>query len=120
MTFFRAGGYPIFLVLLFTVLLLFVAGRYALKPHPRGLALIRALTLTLVFSAVAGVATNIRATLYGVTNRWEMNPETPLAVMRGLGESLTPAVLGFTALSIAWLFVAVGERRRDDLQPDTD
>ena len=79
MTFFRAGGYPIFLVLLFTVLLLFVAGRYALKPHPRGLALIRALTLTLVFSAVAGVATNIRATLYGVTNRWEMNPETPLA-----------------------------------------
>ena len=49
-------------------------------------------------------------------DEWAHSPDMPLIVMYGLGEAVTPAVLGFTALSLAWMFVAVGMRRIQEPQ----
>jgi hypothetical protein len=42
---------------------------------------------------------------------WAKGPDLPLVVMIGIGESLTPAILGFSVLAIAWLVGAFGQRR---------
>jgi len=119
--FFRAGGFTIWPVLLFSILVLVASAQFALKPAPKRLAIIRALTMALLFSSIAGLLTNFVAVSSKVTGRpeWANSPDVHLIILSGLGEAVTPAVLGFTSLSLAWLFVAVGARRRDDLNTDT-
>ena len=119
--FLRAGGWSIWLVLLLTAILLVTAGRFVLDPRPARLAVIRALTLTQVFAVAMGVSSNFMAVMFNVTSRDELaeSPDLHLLLLRGLGESVTPAVLGFTSLALAWMFVAVGTRRRHATDHET-
>jgi hypothetical protein len=112
--FLRAGGWSMWLVLLLTSILLVTAGRFVLDPRPARLAVIRALTLTQVFAIAMGVSANFMKVMFTVTSREEFaeSPELHLVILYGLGEAVTPAVLGFTSLALAWMFVAVGTRRR--------
>lgn len=124
--FLRAGGWSIWLVLLLAAIILVTAGRFVLDPRPSRLAVIRALTLAQVFSVAVGVSSNFLAVMFNVTSRqeWASSPELHLIILSGLGEAVTPAILGFASLSLAWLFVAVGTRRRHapdiDVLGDTD
>ncbi|MEZ4361551.1 MAG: hypothetical protein R3B48_15295 [Kofleriaceae bacterium] len=115
--FLRSGGFSMWIVLAFTATLLLASGRYALRPEARTLALVRALTWALLFSSIAGVFTNFMMVMVRASGATPAD-ETPIhtLVLGGLGEAVTPAVLGFSALSLAWLFVVVGTRRRDDLE----
>ncbi len=119
--FFRAGGWTIWMVLLCATILLIAAGSYALRPKPKKLALVRALTMAVLFASLGGLCTNVMAVMNKVTGipEWAQSPDMPLIVMSGIGESLTCPVLGFMSLTLAWLFVVVGTRRRDDLDLDT-
>jgi hypothetical protein len=82
-----------------------------MRGEPRLLGVVRALTWALVFSTLSGIASDITATFMHVVHDPEWSKEPVLPVMMGLGESLTPATLGFSLLSICWIIVAVGVRR---------
>ncbi|MGF1465321.1 MAG: hypothetical protein ACFCGT_04235 [Sandaracinaceae bacterium] len=111
--FFRAGGWPMFVVLLFSVLTIAGAVQVLLAPRAQYLEMTRALSVATVLSIVSGVCTDLAAVFSKVPANpaWAESPDLALIVMTGLGESLAPAVLGLPLLSIAWLLLAAGLRR---------
>jgi hypothetical protein len=118
----KDGGFSMWAVLLFGGTTFATAALFALKGQLRKLAGIRAMTWSTVFSILSGIASNFIAVMFHVTGNddWYRDPEMPRMVMRGLGESIVPAVLGFSLLSLAWLLVAVGTRRSQDPQDPID
>jgi hypothetical protein len=115
--FIRAGGYPIWIVIALSVPMLYLGVRFAIAADARRLAILRALTWAQLAMIGAGVASNVIAVMWHLGRHLEPG-ESPLhGLFIGLGESLTPAVLGFSVLSVAWMLVAFGLRRapRSDL-----
>jgi len=114
--FLRAGGFPTILVLLFGGITLVTAIRFALKADARKFAIVRALTWATVFTILAGVLSDFMAVMWHVpaNPEWAHSPELHLIIMEGLGEAVTPGVLGFVILALTWLFVAIGTRRLQD------
>ena len=114
--FLRAGGFPTIVVLLLGGLTLVTAIRFALKADARKLALVRALTWATVFAILSGVLSDFMAVMWHVPENpeWAHSPELHLIVMEGLGEAVTPGVLGFVILALTWSFVAIGTRRLQD------
>jgi hypothetical protein len=118
--FLKAGGFPIFIVILCGGAGLVAAVRFLLKADERKLAIIRALTWATTFSVAAAVTADITAVMWKVPRFFADAPpgtdlpDLRLIIMEGLGEALTPAILGFTMLTLCWLLVAVGARRLND------
>jgi hypothetical protein len=114
--FFLAGGFPMWIVTIFGVACLVTAIRFALRADARKLAVVRALTWATVFAILSGVLSDFMAVMWKVPENpeWANSPELHLIIMVGLGEAVTPGVLGFTLLALAWLFVAIGTRRLQD------
>lgn len=109
----RAGGFGMWVVLLFGLITLFTAGRFAFKPREDAVGILRAMSAATVFSVLSALSSNLAAVFWKVPNteEWAKSPDMPLIVMTGLAESLTPCMLGFTMLGLAWLMTAVGYRR---------
>ena len=76
-------------------------------------ALVQALSRAAVFSVLAAVSANLATVAWQVPQHaeWSKSPDMPLIVMTGIAESLTPAILGFSLLGIAWFITAFGVRR---------
>jgi hypothetical protein len=110
---FRAGGWVMFVVLLFGALTLAAAIRFARLPRVETVGTVRALSTATVFAAIGGVITDLAAVFTNVPNHpeWSESPRVGMIVLTGLGESMAPAMLGFAFLSMAWLVTAVGTRR---------
>jgi hypothetical protein len=116
--FFQAGGFPMFFVLFFGAATFVAAIVFAFRADLRKLALVRALTNATIFSMVSGVLADFLAVTRHVASHSEeliKSGELGVIVMIGLGESVTPGILGFTFLSLAWVVVAVGTRRVQEL-----
>jgi hypothetical protein len=109
--FFRAGGWPMWLVLCFGLLALYGAARYAINGDPVRLPRIRALTWATVFAIASGVASDFMAVMWHASGPLWGRPDLHRMIMRGLGEAVTPAVLGFALLALVWALVAVGVMR---------
>ncbi|MBT8495271.1 MAG: hypothetical protein KJO07_19650 [Deltaproteobacteria bacterium] len=111
--FLKAGGIPVVFVLLFSVVTVGAGALYSFAPNERRLGFVRAMTATTLFSVLTAVAANLAAVFHKVPNtpEWAESPDMPLIVMVGIGEAITPAILGFAALSISWLMMSVGIRR---------
>ena len=110
--FMKAGGWSMWIVLIFGIGSLVAAGFFVFRRDLGKLALVRALTLATVFAIAAGLCANVAAVMTGAAEFTDV--PVHLIVMQGLAESLAPGVLGFTMLSISWLLVAVGTRRAQD------
>jgi hypothetical protein len=109
--FIRAGGYPIWIVIALTVPTLILAIRFVVAVDARKLAMLRALSWAQVFAVTSGVAANVLAVLWNV-GRDEDALKDPLPyLLVGLGEALTPAVLGLSALTVTWILITFGLRR---------
>ena len=115
--FIRAGGYPIWIVIVLSVPLLYLGVRFAIAADARRLAILRALTWAQIAAIGSGVTSNVLAVMWHLGRHLEPgeSPLPPLFI--GLGEALTPAVLGLSILSVVWILVAFGLRRapRSDL-----
>lgn len=115
--FIRAGGVPIWIVMALAAPLLYLGVRFAIAADARRLAILRALTWAELLAIGAGVASNVLAVMWHLGRRLEPgdSPLPPLFI--GLGEALTPAVVGLSILSVVWILVAFGLRRapRSDL-----
>jgi hypothetical protein len=113
MSFMQAGGWSMWVVLLFGLITLVASGLFAFRPDERKIAFIRAMSLATSFSVLSGVTSDIAAVMTKVPEHpeWSKSPDLHLIVMTGIGESMAPAVLGFTMLSLVWMIAAVGVRR---------
>jgi hypothetical protein len=111
--FFQAGGFPMWIVLLLGLASLVSAGLFAFKPDERKVGFIRGLSNATVFSVLSGVTADFATVCHHVPNNpeWAKSPEIHLIVMMGIAESLTPAIMGFTMLSLVWMMVGIGHRR---------
>ena len=109
----RAGGAPIWIVLLFGALTMIAAGYFFFRPDERRLAMLRGLSNATVFAVLTALCANLAAVMFRVPSHlpWSKSPAIGVAVMTGIGEALTPGMLGFTLLALAWLMTALGLRR---------
>ena len=114
MEFMKTGGVAMWLILALGVAVVGLAGSFAWNPSERKLGLVRPLSVALVFLSVAGTAAGIAATMTYVTRvpEFATDPKLPLIVLTGIGESITPLILGFTILTTVWLTVTLGLRRQ--------
>ena len=114
MDFMRAGGYSMWFILLLGGVTLGVAVWFAIRPGERKLAFIRPMSVATVFAVLSGVFSDLGAVAHNVTTRPEFaqSPDLHLILLTGFGESMAPAILGFSILSLAWLLAAVGLRRQ--------
>lgn len=111
--FLAAGGFAMWFVMLFSIITLASAVSFAVRADLKKLALVRAMTLATVFAILTGVLTNILAVARHVAADEVLMRGDGLGAILviGVGESITPAILGFAALVIVWLIVAAGTRR---------
>jgi hypothetical protein len=63
---------------------------------------------------LSSTATALALALRAAANGFEgaKNPDVLPRLLPGLAESMATAVLGFSALAVSWLLVAIGSRRR--------
>lgn len=117
LTYILAGGWSMFLVIGFSIVLLVAAVRFFLKVSPERLAFVRAMTLAQLFCIAGGVAINLTAVCWNVVPDDPSQPIPLHALLYGVGEALTPAGLGLSLLAATWLLVAIGVRRAHDVAP---
>jgi hypothetical protein len=113
LNFLREGGAPMLLIVVFGILGIMAGGAFAYRPDPRKVEAVRSLNMALLFFTLAGVASDLAAVMHHVPARpeWAHSPDLHLIVMTGLGESMAPAILGFSVLAVIWLLMTLGFRR---------
>ena len=114
---FVEGGFPMWFLLVFGVAALITAARFARIPARRTLRVALALSLATACTAVTGVATDLATVGHQVPNYLRRHPEEGIVyiLLQGFAESMAPAILGFTTLSLVALLVAVGFYRESDV-----
>ncbi len=110
--FFRAGGFPMWVVLALGAAALATSFALLREADPRRLGVVRAFTWSTAFAAAGGTATDLIAVFHHMART---PGEDPLALYQGLAEALSPLVLGATILSVAWLVTAVAVRRAPEV-----
>lgn len=114
----RNGGAPMWAILIFGLINLGAALRFAYRPARARLPPIVALSLAVLFSIAGGVMADIAAVGSKVPARseWANSPKIHLLLLQGLAESMAPGILGFSVLSLVALLSAVGLRRLGSLE----
>lgn len=109
--FFLSGGVSMIFVLLFGGAAVGAAAMTITRPSARVQSALRSLSLATAFSSIAGVASCFAAVGYHVTGNpaWAQSPDLHLLLLTGVAESMSPAVLGFALLALAWV-IAAGAR----------
>jgi len=113
MTLFREGGFPMWFLLAFGMLLLISGARFAMRPDAARLRLALALGTATLFTMVTAVSADLATVGHQAPDYLARHPELTLAavLLQGLAESLSPAILGSTLLTLATLFIALGFHR---------
>lgn len=113
MEFFRLGGFPMLVIVVFGLLGVVQAARFAWAPGPGRVAYQVALGAAILFAGIGGVAVDLVAVATQVPAHPEWIAESGLGVLVlvGVGESLTPLVLASGVLIAQALLVALGLRR---------
>ncbi len=110
---FRAGGAPMFFVVIFGLLALVSAALFVWRPSEARLRPLQALDRATLYSALAGVVAGLAAVGYHVPQNpaWAKSPDLALIVMTGVAESLSAPIFGFTFLALSAMLQSVGLRR---------
>lgn len=108
--FFRAGGFNMFPLTIFGIAMLITGIKFAFNADPQRLALIRALTTTIVFCTIIGVAAGLATTAKYVASHPE-DPQWWATLLQGFAETMTNVMLGGSFAVLTWILVAVGVRR---------
>ena len=112
LTFFREGGFPMFAILALGLSALGTAMRAAMRPSRARLELARGLARATLYSSLVGLVAALGAVFHNVAAySTEHNVDLRYAILQGLGEAMSPVIMGFTILSLASLFTAIGARR---------
>lgn len=112
MSWLLAGGFPMVFVVLFGLWATLGALRFAWAPVPGHLPSLVAAALTCVTAGLAGTLAGIVAMSVKIPAHPEWHADLAMTVIIGLGEALTPLLLGLTVATVVSLLAAVGLRRR--------
>jgi hypothetical protein len=124
LTLFREGGFSMFFILGFGFVGLGWAAWYAAMGRPRRLGFVRGMMAATLFSTAMGVATDL-GTVFKVVSGLgdDLSPARQAMgrdlehrtdiLLKGLSESMAPAVMGFALLAVASLLLAVGAARTE-------
>jgi hypothetical protein len=109
-TFFRAGGFNMWILAGLGIALVWTAIRFARNANAQRLSVIRALTWALLLSTVTGFFSSLGAT---ARHAVDLRGQYPLEEMLLLGfaESTANVTLGAGIGVITWILVSVGLRR---------
>ena len=110
--FFVEGGFGMYPVLIFGLVMLAAAARYAVDPERPRLRLVGALGLVLATTTVHAVFMDVAAVFHHVADP-ALTPDAELTrtVFVGLMESTRPGALGGAMLSLALVIATVGVAR---------
>jgi hypothetical protein len=117
LTLIQEAGFPIWFVLAFGVLTLYSCARYAATPSPTRLPLAGALGLATLCSTLTAVCADLATVGHQGPAFLTQHPGTPLheLLLQGAAESLSPAIIGFSILTLAALLTALGCYRTQDV-----
>jgi hypothetical protein len=106
---FAEGGYPMWFLLAAALALLIAAGNYAARPSVPRLELTKALGLTTLLSIAMGTAADVSAVGHHAPEYLSRHPGETLAsvVLQGVGEAMSPSILGFSCLTLAGALVSL-------------
>jgi hypothetical protein len=118
-TLFLEGGWPMYFTLVFGLIALGGAARFAKSADRRHLGFVVGMSLATLFSVLNGIVADLAAVGHHVNERWDQIKDVPMVALLGQGfaESMSPGVMGFTFLSLTWLIAAVGLSRAAKLDP---
>jgi hypothetical protein len=85
---------------------------YAIRPDERRLALMRPLSLATIFAALCAFTAGIANIFRGIAATQTLSAERWRNISLGTSESFVPLFVAFGCLTVAWLVVGVGMRRR--------
>jgi hypothetical protein len=110
LTLFREGGFPMWFLLVFGGLLLVAGARFAMRPDSARLRLALALGAATSFTMVTAICADLATVGHQAPGYLARHPEMTLAsvLLQGMAESLSPAILGCTVLTLAALFIGLG------------
>jgi hypothetical protein len=110
LTLFEEGGFPMWFLLAFSVLTLLGAARFAMQPQMSRLKLAAALGVATLFTTLTAVCADLAQVGHELPNYLNRHRELPLssALLQGIAESMSPAIVGFTVLSLSALVLALG------------
>lgn len=113
MQFFMMGGFPMFVIVVFGLLGVANAARFAWAPGPGRVPYLVAVGCAVLFAGLAGTAVDLFtvATHVPANPEWANSPDIHLILLQGLGESLTPTILASGLLVAQSLLTALGLRR---------
>lgn len=112
-TLFKEGGFPMWAVLAFGLTALVTAFAFAVRPSERNIRFIKEMATATILASIAGVAIDFSTTAHYVAEKEMPADQRWLTVLEGFGESMAPAVMGFTMVALVALMMAVGTRRLD-------
>jgi hypothetical protein len=115
--FFRAGGFAMFPITVFGIALLITGIKFARNADAQRLSLIRALTTTIVFAMILGVASGLASTAKYVVTQPDAQKDPLPYLLTGFAETMTNVILGATFVVLTWILVAVGVRRMPKENP---
>ncbi|MDB4981487.1 MAG: hypothetical protein JWM82_2239 [Myxococcales bacterium] len=108
----REGGGPILFVVVFGALTFAAAAVFAARGDRRRLSFITWMGLATLLSVGAGLAADFAAVGHDGLEHCAAHHIEPLpCVLLGFAESMAPAIVGFTLLSLAAMLTAVGMSR---------
>ena len=101
-------------LLAFGALTLISAARFAARPEPLRLRLSLALGVATSFATATAICADLAQVGHQVPDYMARHPALSLSalLLQGVAESMSPAILGFTVLSLTALIVALGFHRQ--------
>ena len=109
-TLFEEGGFPIWFLLAFGLLTLVSSARFAVGPTPSRLHLASVLSVATLFTTLTAICADLAEVGHHVPEYMTRHPTLSLStvLLQGFAESMSPAILGFTLLSLVALVLALG------------
>jgi uncharacterized membrane protein len=110
LTLFREGGFPMWFLLAFGGLSLLSSARFAMRPDSARLRVAVALAAATLFTMATAICAALATVGHQAPEYLTRHPELALStvLLQGTAESLSPAILGCTVLTLAALFIALG------------
>ncbi len=109
------GGPGMWLILLFGLTALATAAWFAFRAEGRVRGFLASMSKAVGYAALASFALDMLKVCDAIAG-WPRPDERWVVLVHGIGEALSPLVMGFAFLALVHFFTAIGHRRLDAKQ----